>query len=43
MYGNESLGILLKNFLTYHDMLHWIAEEAAPGCFEIIAGMTPDI
>jgi FkbM family methyltransferase len=29
--------LLLKKFLTYHDMVRWIAEEAAPGCFEIIA------
>jgi FkbM family methyltransferase len=33
--------LLLKNFLTYHDMVRWIAEEAPPACFEIIASMTP--
>ena len=31
--------LLLKNFLTYHDMVRWINEEAAPCCFEIIARM----
>jgi FkbM family methyltransferase len=27
------------NFLSYHDMINWIANEAAPRCFEIVAKM----
>jgi len=29
----------LVNFLSYHDMINWINNEAAPRCFEIVAKM----
>ena len=31
--------LLLGSFLSYNDMLQYIADKAAPGCFEIVAKM----